>query len=50
MVKEGQVSELIHVYINLALLLRSYQSVLGQPKGFILTASLAVIYLLVQLR
>ena len=29
MVKESQVSELIHVYINLALLLKSYQPVLG---------------------
>lgn len=36
MVKESQVSELIHVYINLALLLKSYQPVLRQPEGFIL--------------
>lgn len=50
MVKEGQVSELIHVYINLALLLKSYQPVLRQPESFILTASLAVIYILIQLK
>lgn len=49
MVKESQVSELIHVYIDLALLLKSYQPLLGQPEGFILPASLAV-YILVQLR
>lgn len=50
MVKESQVSKRIHVCINLALLLKSYQPVLGQPEGFVLPASLAVIYILVQLR
>ena len=41
-------SEFIHVCINLALLLKSYHPVLRHPEGFILPASLAVTYTLVQ--